>query len=380
MTARSLRTREFERILLIKPSAFGDVLHTVPLLVKLRQRYPEARIDWLITPENSDIVRSHPALSNVVLFVRKDLEQIGRSWSVTSRFLQLLHRLWSTHYDLVIDAHGQFRSAVLTLATGAPVRIGFSRPRRRIAAVPNRPVETYRRGWTGAREGSWLAYTHHIPIPTLEAHAVDRYLWIGPMLALDDSPPDFRLYTPLETDQKLSILLTDCGLDGRPMAVLFPGTIWSTKHWHVEGFAEVGKHLHRRGFDVALCGGPSDRERSRQVAAACPEAIDLTGRTTVDEAIALVRRAALCLTNDSGPMHLAVSLDRPVVSVFGPTDEGRIGPYGRPNAVVRAEMPCAPCYLRSIERCPNGHACMKQVTSRMVIERVESILAERLAA
>jgi lipopolysaccharide heptosyltransferase I len=375
MTGPSLRSRQFQRILLIKPSAFGDVLHTIPVLVKLRERYPKARIDWLITPENSDVVRCHPALSNVVLFARKDLERIGRSWPATMGFFRLLHQLWSTRYDLVIDMHGQFRSAVLTLATGAGVRIGFDRPQRQKAAEKDRPAEAYRHGWTGAREGSWLAYTHRIPIPTLEVHAVDRYLWLGPLLGLTDGPADFRIHVPPQAEARTSELLASCGLASRPFAALFPGTIWPTKHWHVEGFAEVGRHLLRTGRAVVLCGGPADRERGRLVADACPGIADLTGKTTIGEIVALVRRSEVCVTNDSGPMHLAVSLDRPVVSVFGPTDSIWIGPYGRPEAVVRMNLDCSPCYLRQVSHCPHGHACMKQVTAGMVIERMERILA-----
>jgi lipopolysaccharide heptosyltransferase I len=346
MTGSSLRTRQFKRILLVKPSAFGDVLHTIPVLVKLRERYPSARIDWLITPENSDLVRCHPALSNAVLFARKDLEWIGRSWSATIGIFRLLHQLWSTRYDLVIDMHGQFRSAVLTLAAGAGVRIGFDRPLREKGAEKDRPAEAYRHGWTGAREGSWMAYTHRISIPTLEAHAVDRYLWLRPMLGLSDSPPDFRIHVPPEAESSAADMLGTCGLSTRPFAAIFPGTIWPTKHWHVEGFAAVARYLLRTGWPVVLCGGPADCERSRHVADACPDVVDLTGKTTIGEIVAVVRRAAVCVTNDSGPMHLAVSLDRPVVSVFGPTDAIWIGPYGRPDSVVRANLPCSPCYLR----------------------------------
>src|SRR5207248_11203870 len=109
-------------------------------------------------------------------------------------------------------------------------------------------------------------------------------------------------------------------------------------------------------------------------------AVEWAGQTTLSELPALLQRAAICATNDSGSMHLAVSLERPVVSVFGPTDPVWIGPYGRPAAVVRASVPCAPCYLRKINACPHAHACMTQVTPEMVIERVEQTLRAPSAA
>src|SRR5579859_49089 len=101
----TLANREFERVLLIKPSAAGDVVHTLPVLVKLRARYPAARIDWLITPENAELVRHHPALSGVVLFDRRHLQRLGRSWSATLGLFRLMHRLWAARYDVVIDLH-----------------------------------------------------------------------------------------------------------------------------------------------------------------------------------------------------------------------------------------------------------------------------------
>jgi ADP-heptose:LPS heptosyltransferase len=236
-------------------------------------------------------------------------------------------------------------------------------------------TSAYVHGWTGAREGAWLTYTHRIPIPTLDSHAADRYLWVGKLLGFDEAPPDFRFPVPPEAEARVGGLLRRHGLAGAPLAVLFPGTVWETKHWHVGGFAEVARHLARAGHAVALAGIAAERPRCRAVAALCPGAVDLAGQTTLPDLEALVRRAAVCVTNDSGSMHLAVALGRPVVSVFGPTDPLWIGPYGRPHAVVRADVPCAPCYLRKLRFCPNGHACMNEVTAAMVIERLERTLA-----
>ncbi len=128
-------------------------------------------------------------------------------------------------------------------------------------------------------------------------------------------------------------------LQGRSFAVLVPGTIWPTKHWHIEGFAAVARHLRNTGRAVVLAGSASERQRCRAVADLAPGSVDLSGQTKLSELAALIRRADLCVTNDSGSMHLTVALGRPVVSVFGPTDPLWIGPYGRPDAVVRADRP-----------------------------------------
>src|SRR5216684_3292675 len=368
----ALAARQFDRILLIKPSAFGDVLHALPVLVKLRARYPQARIDWLISPENADLVRHHPALSNTVLFARRDYGQWNRMLAAGAGLLKLVSALQSANYDLVIDLHGQFRSALFTLACGAPVRIGFDRPVRFTA--DQGWVPTTRHGWRGAREGSWLAYTHRIPIPTLDVHAVDRYLWLGPILGLDDSPPDLRVYWPGEFDDWADSFLRRQGI--RSFALLVPGTLWRTKHWHEQGFAAVGRYLMRQGLTVILLGTKRERARCEAIAAACPGALDLSGQTTLSQLAALMNRSAISVTNDSGSMHLAVALNRPVISVFGPTNPSWVGPYGRADAVVRANLPCSPCYFRRLSQCPNDHACMKQISAEQVIERVKLILAK----
>jgi lipopolysaccharide heptosyltransferase I len=374
LDATELRVRDFARILLIKPSAFGDVVHTIPVLAKLRARYPLARIDWLITPENADLVRLHPALSNVVLFPRK---QLGRDWAATWAVARLLRDLRRSRYDLVVDLHGQFRSALFAMASGAPTRIGFDRPRPAVTATDRRPSDDVGlHGWFGAREGAWVAYTHRIPVPRLDVHAVDRYLWLGDLLGFDDEPPEFLVNVPPVAVERVGQLLSALPDATKPLAVVVPGTIWETKHWTIAGFARVARDLMGAGMAVVLAGAPADRDRCRAIAGLCPGALDISGQTSLAELAALIRRASVCVTNDSGSMHLAVALDRPVTSVFGPTDPVKIGPYGRPDSVVRVDVPCSPCYLRRLHTCPRGHVCMERVTPDMVTGRALRVMSD----
>jgi heptosyltransferase I len=364
-----LRDREFAKILLIKLSAVGDVIHTIPVLNKLRRRYPAAQLDWLVTPAIGELLRHHPAISNVVEFARDD-------WSAPWRPVRLAAKLRRTRYDLVVDMHGQFRTALFALATGAPVRIGFDRPRASVwDASPRKfPEETRKHAWQGAREGSWIAYTHHIPIPTLDLHAVDRYLNVGPLLSLDSGAADFAFPIPAEVNNRIEALLDYYGAAGKKLAVLAPGTIWETKQWRRAGFAEVAHYLLQKGFAVVLAGAAREQAVCAEVAKLERGVINLAGETTLSELAALVRRAAICVTNDSGPMHLAVALDRPVVSIFGPTDPVWIGPYRRADAVLQTKLECSPCYLRQLSRCPNDHRCMTEVSATAVIERVEAVM------
>jgi lipopolysaccharide heptosyltransferase I len=372
-----LQSRDFRKILLIKLSAMGDVVHTFPVLNKLRQRYPSARLDWLVTPGIGELLADNPAISNVIEFQRDEWSTPWRAAPYVSA-ARLVAKLRSAEYDLVLDLQGQFRSAAFAFASGAPVRIGFDKPRADRWKTLSRkiPDEAKKHAWQGAREGSYLAYTHHIAVPTLDVHPVDRYLGIAPMLGLGDAAPDFSFPIPPEATTRIDGLLDYYDIGKARLIAIAPGTNWDTKQWRSDGFVEVARHFLQKGCAVILMGSQRERALCEAVAASAPGAVNLAGETTLPELAALIRRAAVCVTNDSGPLHLAVALDRAAVSVFGPTDPIWAGPYRRDNAVLRVDLLCSPCYLREVSRCGYGHACMAEVDAGAVIERVENLLAK----
>src|SRR5262249_22935053 len=294
----------------------------------------------------------HSGITDIIEFERE-------AWSTPWRlapfvaYARLAARLRAAAYDLVIDMHGQFRTAALTFATGAPARIGFDRPRARVwDASPRKfPLEARKHAWQGAREGSWLAYTHHIAVPTLDLHAVDRYLNLGSILGLDKGPADFSFPIPQSANSRVDSLLRQHSIDRADLVIMAPGTIWETKHWGIGKFAEVARYFMARGFAVVLIGSQRERIVCEAVADLAPGVIDLAGMTTLSELAALLARSVLNITNDSGPMHLAVALNRPVIGIFGPTDPVWVGPYGRPHVVLHADLACSPCYLRRLKDC-----------------------------
>jgi heptosyltransferase I len=374
----NLRSHDFTKILLIKLSALGDVVQTMPVLNKLRRRYPAAQLDWLTTPAMAELLRHNPAISNVIEFSRDEWSAPWRPAPFLSA-ARLAAQLRRSHYDLVLDLQGQLRSAVFARLSSASVRIGFDRPRADMwTASPRQfPDETRKHAWQGAREGSWLAYTDHIAVPSIDVHAVDRYLNLGAMLGLDDGAPDFSFPIPQEAHARIDALLDYYEIAKAKVVAMAPGTIWETKEWRPDGFAAVARHFRQNGFAVTLIGSERERPVCEAVAAAASGAINLAGETTLSELAALIARAAIAVTNDSGPMHLAVALGRPVVSGFGPTDPVWAGPYRRDGAVLRVELPCSPCYLRQLSRCMHDHDCMRQISAAAVIERMESVLRER---
>ena len=372
----TLRGRDFKKILLIKLSAIGDVIHAIPVLNKLRQRYPNARIDWLVTPGIAELLRHNPAISNVIEFSR---DEWSAPWTPAPYVsaARLIATLRAAEYDLVIDLQGQMRSAVFAFLSGAPVRIGFDKPRAdAFTSLPRIiPQEARKHAWRGAREGAWLAYTHYIDLPTLDMHPVERYLRIGATLGHDDGPADFSFPIPPEANTRIAALLDYYDIGNAKLAAIAPGTNWETKQWRASGFAEVARHFLQKGFAVALIGSDRERGLCAEVASLAPGAINFAGETSLSELAALVSHAAICITNDSGPMHLAVALGRTVVSVFGPTDPVWAGPYRHPDSVMRAGLPCSPCYLRQLSQCPNSHACMEKVSAGSMIEKIDAALA-----
>ena len=375
MSPVDLSNHDFQKILLIKLSAVGDVVHTIPVLNKLRRRYPHAQLHWLVTPPIAELLRHHPAITRIIEFER---EAWSKPWRLApfASYARLAAELRRANYDLVVDMHGQFRTAALALATGASARIGFDRPRARVwDASPRKfPEQARKHAWQGAREGSWMAYTHHIPVPTLDLHAVNRYLSVGPILGLDKDPADFSFPIPQAAVSRIDSLLRRHGVDNTHLVIMAPGTIWETKHWGSDKFAQVARHFISKGCAVILIGSQRERVVCEEVADLAPGAVDLAGMTTLSELAALTRRSAICITNDSGPMHLAVALDRSVISIFGPTDPIWIGPYGRADAVLQADLECSPCYLRRLKQCGHDHACMHNISPLAVIERAESAL------
>jgi len=371
-----LRTVNFSRILLIKPSAVGDVVHALPVIEKLRRRYPQARIDWLLTRENAQMIQGHPAVSNILLFARREFSKDGRRISVAASMLELVREIQGARYEMVIDLHGQLRSGLFSMVSQAPVRIGFDRPIQRSASTfqGRRLGNIPSRGWAGAREGSWLAYTHRIPIPTLEAHAVERNLWVGQLLGFDNEPPVFNLPINAEAEARISQHLAEYSARGRPLAIMAPGTMWETKHWTPEGFAGVARGLVDNGFIPAIIGSKGERTLNGDIHARAPGSTDFTGQTSLADVVALIRRAAVVVTNDSGVMHIAAALGKPAISIFGPTNPVHVGPYGQPRSVVRLDLPCSPCNYRRLVQCPNGHACMRDLTVEMVMGRIREVM------
>lgn len=321
------------RILLIKPSALGDVVHAMPIAHLLKLRWPEARLSWLVARPFADIPRRHPDVDDVIVFDRRGRET-GR------RLLDLLLHLRDERFDLTIDLQGLLRSAAMTLATTAATRVGFAY----------------------AREASPLAYNLRVGARPGHRHAIERYLDVTERLGCGRGPVRFDFGID-DADRAHASFLAR----GRRVALLMPGTNWPTKRWPAEKFEAVAKWLRASTDLEPLVAGAKD---AQELASAIPSARSVAGMTTIHQLAALIERADAVVSNDSGPMHIAAALNRPMVALFGPTDPIRTGPWQMGDRVIRLDLACSPCLSR---RCSH-QSCLRHLDPDIVSAELRGLL------
>jgi len=336
-----------DKMLLIKPSSLGDVVHAMPVLAALRERFPRTFIAWLVKQQWAGIVER--------------MEGVDHVWSVGSGaagWLSAVPRLRAERFDLAVDLQGLFRSAVMARLVGCPERIGFA----------------------NGREGSPLLYTQRVVVPTPDVHAVDRYLLIAKALgAAVPARPEFRFSIPACDCEQVAAVLAQAGVrTGATWIAMNVSARWPTKRWPAVFFAEVADRLQKEGLGpVVLFGGPDDRAEARAVTSlmTTPPG-DVTGLTPLGLLPALLQSAAVLVTNDSGPMHIAAAVGTSVVALFGPTSPVRTGPYGTTHRVLTQPVPCAPCLSRT---CRNAveQECLTSIEPVRVVEAVKAQLAVR---
>jgi heptosyltransferase I len=338
------KTEGIRKILIVKPSSLGDVVHSLPFLNAMKTCFPKAEIHWVIAKGLESLLVDHPMIDRLII-INKDLwKNLSRAGNTLKEIRELFKQLRHEKYDIVVDLQGLLRSGLITMATHAPQRIGFSE----------------------AREGSRFFYTKKVR-GGRDIHAVDRYMKVAEELGCDVSVrvfPFALFHGDGEKAGKREALA--------PYAVLVPGARWKTKIWPAESFGKVASMLPLRSVIV---GSSTDKAIANEVVSRSGEkAESLAGQTSLRQLIEIMRTAEVVITNDSGPMHIAAALNVPVVAVFGPTSPGRTGPYGKGHVVLQSESVCVPCFKRE---CKNNMRCMKEITPVAVYQAVLEVLGRK---
>jgi heptosyltransferase-1 len=333
------------RIALIKPSALGDIVHSLPVLSALRQRFPEAHIAWVVNRGYEALLAGHPDRDETIAFDRS-ATRAGLMDTVLAT-LRFLSRLRRQRFDLVIDLQGLLRTGVMALASGALRRVGLA----------------------SAREGATRSYTD-IVADTDPPHAIERYWKVAAALGIATKTIQFRLpVAPTATQWALRQL----DAAPRPWLMLGVGARWQTKRWPVEHFAALALQAeHQFGGTAVFVGGPDEKlaalDTSRHLRGPVR---DLTGRTTLPQLAAVLQLADLMIANDTGPLHLAVALGRPVVAPFTCTQARLTGPYGQLAHAVETQVWCRGSLRKTCDRLE----CMSELTPARLWPLVEEVLS-----
>lgn len=337
-------------ILIVKLSAIGDVIHTLPSLAALRKLYPDAHITWVVEEAAADIIKNHPCLDRVLVSRRKSwLEnfrngKIRRSLREIRTFFQELRQ---QPYDLVIDFHGLFKSALIALLSGGKRKLGYD----------------------SLQELSGLFYNEKIP-EDMNKHAVDRYLDFPRYLGASLDRPEFSLPANNAAETMIQSVLEKHHLENKKFIAVNPVAYWETKLWDYGKFALLADAIKTKLNVDVIFTGSEKRSIEKIIALMKSEAVNLGGKTSLPELAYLYKKAQLVITTDSGPMHLAAAVRTPVIALFGPTDPQRTGPYGKDHTIIRTELPCSPCFLK--------HCRTKKCMLEISPEQVFSVVEERL--
>ncbi len=336
-----------ERIAILKPSALGDIVHALPVLSALRQLYPKSQISWIVNRSYAGLIDGHPHLDQVLHFDR----QAGQSgWLASIKEAgRMLRTIRQQRFDLFIDLQGLLRTGIMTQFSRASIRMGLST----------------------AREGAAWCYNHVVPVATLQMHAVDRYWRVIEELGGAALHKQFILPVSAEANHWAEDHLLAWP---PPWIMINLGTRWETKRWPVEHFVTLTRHIqHRYGGTACLVGGPNEMHLSQAFAQAIgAEATvhDLVGRTHLQQLVALLARADLVISNDSGPLHIADALGRPVLAPFLCTSPMRTGPYQQPQGVEATQVSCAASYLKKCQRMD----CIRELIPVRFYRHLEGLL------
>ena len=329
-----------EKILIIKPSSLGDIVHSLPFLDVIKKRFPTSEIHWIIFEGFEGLIEGHPMIDRLWVINKDSWKKIDRAKNTLSEISTFVRRLKKERFDLVIDLQGLLRSGLITAATGSPMRIGFKE----------------------AREGSSLFYTNKVA-GGRDIHAVDRYLKIAEFLGCDISKVAFP-FPPFKKASFLDSIVFSSLDPHQGYIVIVPGARWKTKKWSPAKFGELASLLP---FKSVIVGSKSDVPAADEIVALSHgKSYSLAGKTDLKELAAVIKGSEFLVTNDSGPMHIAAALGIPVFAIFGPTDPARTGPYGKGHTVIKADIACAPCFRKSCD----DLKCMESISAEKVFETI----------
>jgi ADP-heptose:LPS heptosyltransferase len=337
------------RALIVLLGAIGDVVRALPLLGRIRRAWPDAHISWAVEPKSAPVLEGHPWLNQVIVY-----DRTHAPWT----FIPFLNRIRAGHFDLVLDLQRHLKSGLASRISGAPDRFGFSA--------------------SNSKEFNHLFSNHQIPAQPNMRLKLLQYQAFGDALEIPPAPIEFGLAPSSQERDRARAMLAEAP---RPLLAVILGSSWPSRIYFPESTAAVIKDLARNGenspalFPVLL-GGPDETGLGADVMRELGDtpAVNLAGRTSIRDLIAIFPECAVAFGPDSGPMHIAAAVGCPVVSLWGATAAERSAPWGFAEFAISGAIPCHPCYLR---QCPIGRECMRRISPSEVSAALRRALAFR---
>jgi heptosyltransferase II len=343
-------SRLWEKILVVQTSFLGDTVLTLPLLSEIKRRFPGSHLSLLCTPTGRELLLDYPLVDEIIVDDKKGSDRGYRGLWRKAKLLR------AQRFTLALCPHKSFRSGLLLFLANIPYRVGFAQ--------------------------SKSAFLFHVRVKkNSQRHDVERTLSIleGPGIRTDDCERALELPITANLEEKVTGQLLAAGVDTTKMLVgIHPGSVWATKRWSAEGFSRlIGLLKQKYLCEILLFGGSEDAQVIAEVQNLCGGcAVSLVNRISLRELPAALSLCKLLITNDSGPMHVAVARGVPVVAIFcATTPELGFYPYSAKAIVVEKNLPCRPCSSHGSRRCPLGtEDCIRLIRADEVFQAVERLL------
>lgn len=357
--SRAMNLRE-KRLLIVKPSSLGDVVHALPVAHAIKRHHPSCHIGWIVQKSFAALLEGDPAVDEILpIFIPSTSDPMAgrgsffRAAVATVSTLKQLRKIFRDRpYDVVLDMHASFRSGLLETTNPNGFRIGFS----------------------DAKELNTLFQHQRLTPDPRKPHAVDKNLAFAEFLRCPPAPEDFRVMTSQEARGKVRAFLNEEGVsDHTKMIYANPAARWKTKLWTVEAWSELADlFVTKMGATVVFSGSPDDMAHIASITKRMTQkAVTAAGKLGLAEAVALIELSDVYVGVDSGPMHIAAFSGTPVVALFGPTDPAKVGPYGQGHRIIRREeLGCMACRKRA---CDN-RICLEGITAQHVFDETVRLL------
>lgn len=339
----------YKKILIIKLSAIGDVIHALPVASALKKNNPAARITWIVEKPAYDLLTNNPNIDEIILFDKKKLKS---TTGLVKYGCKLSKELRSRNFDLALDLQGLLKSAAIAY---------LSRAKKRLV-------------YCNARELSYLV-SEKVCGENSKGHVVDRYLDVVRQLGITIDKPHFGINLTETEIAETKDVMVKAGLNVRDTyVVLAPGTNWPNKCWPTNYFAELAEALYEKGFTPVVIGGTQDERLYNQIAVNIRKLpVNLTGKINLKQLAYVLKNAKAFVGGDTGPMHLAAAVNIPVIALFGPTSPERNGPYGNNHVVLKVKHDCQGCWKR---KCPKKMECLADIHPNEVYLKVLEVIGE----